>query len=84
MATTERAELIKAVLTTRDELDPDFEAQLLEDIVDVEAASGGDGEEAMRAIDKAVTSAIDRGVSHLEEPNDAAGAGSGANTEDQG
>jgi hypothetical protein len=55
-------DLIKAVLATRDELDPDLDAALLEAIVDAETDSDGEGDTAMRAIDKAVTAAIDRGV----------------------
>lgn len=80
MTTIERKDLVDAVLASRDEVDPDFESDLLEAIVDAEADAAGDGDAAMRAIDAAVTSGIERGVGYLEEmePADAAGDDAGA------
>lgn len=67
MTTIEPKDLIEAVLATRDEVDPDLESELLEAIVDAEAVAAGDGEAARRAIDVAVTAAIERGVGHTKE-----------------
>ncbi len=71
MTTTERNDLVNAVLASRDELDPDFDTELLEAIVDAEAGLAGDGEAAMRAIDVAVTAALERGVGNVQEPEPA-------------
>jgi len=61
------------VIASRNKIDPDLETELLAEIVDAEAAAGGDGEAAMHAIDAAVTSAIGRGVGYREEQGAAAG-----------
>ena len=53
---------MKAVLASRDAIDPKLEKELLEAIVDAEADSLGDGATAMQAIDRAVSAAIGRGV----------------------
>jgi hypothetical protein len=71
VTTTERSDLIRAVLASRDELDPDLDTKLLEAIVDAEAGLPEDGQGAMRAIDAAVTAAIERGVGKLHEPDPA-------------
>lgn len=71
--TTERTDLVNAVLTSRDDVDPDLETELLEAIVDAEARLPGDSEGAMRAIDAAVTAAIERGVGNVQERESAAG-----------
>ena len=55
------------MLASRDTIDPELETRLLEAIVDAEATSSGDGDAAMRAIDAAVTAAINRGVCFPEE-----------------
>ena len=57
---------MSAVLASRDEIDPDLETELLEAIVDAETDSTGDSDEAMRAIDAALTAAIDRGVGNAQ------------------
>lgn len=62
METNERTDLVAAVLASRNEIDPELETELLEAIVDAECSSGGDSDEAMRAIDAALSAAIDRGV----------------------
>ena len=69
MKTIERKDLVAAVLASRDEIDPDLEAELLEAIVDAEWDSGGDSEAAIAAIDAALTSAIGRGVGNVPEEN---------------
>lgn len=66
--TTERTDLVNAVLASRDETDPNLETELLEAIVDAEVRLPGDSEGAMRAIDAAVTAAIERGVGNVQEP----------------
>lgn len=53
---------MNAVLASRDDIDPELESGLLEAIVDAATNSGGDGDAAMRAIDAAVTAAIERDV----------------------
>lgn len=53
---------MNAVLASRDDIDPELESGLLEAIVDAATNSGGDGNAAMRAIDAAVTAAIERDV----------------------
>lgn len=72
MTTTERKELLDAVLTTRDSMDPDLESELLIAIVDAERAAGGDVDVAKRAIDAAVTAAIGRGVGSAQDAGDLA------------
>ena len=67
MKKIERRDLVKAVLASRDEVDPGLETELLEAIVDAETASAGDSDAAMRAIDSAVTAAISRGVGYVQE-----------------
>ena len=62
MKTIERTDLVAAVLASRDEIDPDLETELLEEIVDAEWGSSGDSDAAMAAIDAALTAAIERGV----------------------
>lgn len=82
MTTIERKDLVDAVVASRDEIDPDLETELLQAIVDAEAAAAGDGMAAIRGIDAAVSAAIGRGVGHLE-PNDVAPADdSGDETEE--
>ena len=66
MNTIERADLVAAVLASRDEIDPNLEAELLEAIVDAEWGSGGDSDAAMAAIDAALTAAIERGVGNVQ------------------
>ena len=73
MTTTERSDLVNAVLASRDEIDPDLDTELLKAIVDAEAGLIEDSEAAMRAIDAAVTAAIERGVGKDREPEPAAG-----------
>jgi len=67
--TTEHSDLLKAVLTTRDKIDPDLDAELLKAIVDAETVYAADGDQAISAIDTAVTSAIERGVSAQSPPS---------------
>ena len=67
MKNIERKDLLKAVLTSRDVVDPELETELLEAIVDAETDSAGDATSAMRAIDAALTAAIDRGVGYVQE-----------------
>ena len=67
MKNIERKDLVNAVLASRDEIDPEFETELLEAIVDAETDSAGDGDTAMRAINAALTAAIDRGVGYVQE-----------------
>ena len=62
MKNIERKDLIDAVLVSRDEIDPELETELLVAIVDAETDFAGDGDAAMRAIDAALTAAIDRSV----------------------
>ena len=57
---------MSAVLASRDEIDPDLETELLEAIVDAETDSAGDSDEAMRAIDAALTAAIGRGAGNAQ------------------
>ena len=71
MKTIERTDLVNAVLASRDEIDPELETELLEAIVDAETNSAGDGDAAMRAIDAALTTAIDRGGGHAPETDTA-------------
>ena len=66
MKNIERKDLVNAVLASRDEIDPELETKLLEAIVNAEADSAGDGDVAMRAIDAALTAAIDRGVGSVQ------------------
>ena len=73
MTTTERSDLVNAVLASRDEVDADLDTELLEAIVDAEAGLSGDSEAAMRAIDAAVTAAIERGVGEVQEPESTPG-----------
>lgn len=54
--------MVEAVLSTRDELDPDLEDALLEAIVVAEDSADGDGNAALRGIEQAVSDAIGRGV----------------------
>jgi hypothetical protein len=77
LTTTERHDLINAVLASRDQIDPGLETTLLEAIVDAEADSSGDGEAAMRAVDAAVTAAIERGVGHANETEPTTGDATG-------
>lgn len=81
MTTTERSDLINAVLASRDELEPYLETELLEAIVDAETGHLGDGEAAMRAIDMAVSAAIERGVGN-QKPEAVAGESIGSEDED--
>ncbi len=67
MTTIERKDPVDAVMASRDEIDADLETELLAAIVDAEATAAGDGDAATRAIDAAVTAAIERGVGHHEE-----------------
>lgn len=69
MKNIERKELVNAVLASRDKVAPELETQLLEAIVDAEADSVADGDAAMRAIDVALTDAINRGVGYGDEPD---------------
>ena len=73
--TTERNDLVTAVLASRDEIDPDLETELLKAIVDAAAGRSGDSEAAMGAIDAAVTAAIERGVGEVQEPEPTPGHG---------
>ena len=69
MKTIERTDLVAAVLASRDEIDPDLETELLEEIVDAEWGSSGDSDAAMAAIDAALTAAIERGVGNFQDGN---------------
>jgi hypothetical protein len=82
--TTERTDLVNAVLASRDETDPDLETELLEAIVDAEVRLPGDSEGAMRAIDAAVTAAIERGVGNVQEPAPGGGEDAGPAGEEGG
>ena len=66
MKSNDHKDLVNAVLASRDEIDPDLETKLLVSIVDAEIDSAGDGEVAMRAIEDALTVAIDRGVGYIQ------------------
>ena len=66
MTAIERKDLIDAVLASRNEISPGFDAGLLGAIVDAEAAAAGDADTAMRAIYAAVTAAMARGVGLVE------------------
>ena len=74
MKSSEHKDLVNAVLASRDDIDPELESGLLEAIVDAETISGGDGDAAMRAIDAAVTAAIERDVGAVQgaSPSEAA------------
>jgi hypothetical protein len=65
----DRKDLVDAVLESRDSLDPDLETALLEAIVDAEAGATGNAEAAIRAVDEAISAAVERGVGSTEEPN---------------
>lgn len=67
----EHKDLMAAVLACRDEVAPGFDSELLEAILQAEAKSAGDGEEAMHLIESAVSTAVNRGVGGV--------AGDGAN-----
>jgi hypothetical protein len=82
MATIERGDLVKAVLQSRDELDPVLDTQLLEDIVNAEADAAGDGDSAIRAIDAVVTGAVARGVGHIQRGPGMEGADVAGGTKD--
>jgi hypothetical protein len=82
--TTDRNDLVGAVLASRDELDPDLETELLEAIVDAEVRLPGDSEAAMRAIDAAVTAALERGVGKVQESESAPGEAAGPVGEEGG
>jgi hypothetical protein len=82
--TTERTDLVSAVLASRDDVDPDLETELLEAIVDAEVRLPGNSEGAMRAIDAAVTAAIERGVANVREPESAAGEAAEPESEEGG
>lgn len=89
MKSSEHKDLVNAVLASRDDIDPELESGLLEAIVDAETNSGGDGDAAMRAIDAAVTAAIERDVSAVQgaSPSEAAedkASGASENLEDRG
>lgn len=66
MKSSEHKDLVNAVLASRDDIDPELESGLLEAIVGAETISGGDGDAAMRAIDAAVTAAIERDVGAVQ------------------
>jgi hypothetical protein len=72
---TARKDMVDAVLRARDQLDPEFDTELLEAIVDAEADAPGDAEAALRQIDAGVTGAIDRGFGHIELAPATAGDG---------
>ena len=71
MKNIERANLVNAVMTSRDGIDPELETELLEAIIDAETDFAGDGAVAMHAIDLAVSAAIDRGVGCVERAESA-------------
>ena len=81
MKNIERKDLIDAVLVSRDEIDPELETELLEAIVDAETDFAGDGGAAMRAIDAALTAAIDRGVGYIQHADAAPAIESGVNSD---
>ena len=62
---------MNAILASRDEIDPELEAEFLEAIVDAETDSVGDGDAAMRAINSALNAAISRGIGYVQEANTA-------------
>ena len=66
MKSSEHTDLVNAVSASRDEIDPELEMELLEAIVIAEINSAGDSDAATRAIDAALTAAIDRGVGSVE------------------
>lgn len=82
MTTIEHKDLVDAVVASRDEIDLDLETELLEAIVDAEAAAAGDGVAAIRGIDAAVTAAIGRGVGYQEEKDAVPGDDTGDETEE--
>ena len=66
MKSSELKDLVNAVLTSRDAIDPELETELLEAIVDAEINSAGDGDAAMRAIDAVLTAAIEPGIGSVQ------------------
>ena len=75
---------MNAVLASRDEIDPELEAEFLEAIVDAETDSAGDGDAAIRAINAALTAAISRSIGKVQEADTAeATAGDGKIKEDR-
>jgi len=66
LTTTERTDLVGAVMASRLDVAPGLDAMLLEAIVDAETAAAGDAAAAMSAIDAAVTAAMERGVGRLD------------------
>lgn len=66
MKSNEHKDLVNAVLASRDAIDPGLETAVLEAIVSAEINSAGDGDAAMRAINAALTAAIDRGVGYVQ------------------
>lgn len=83
LTTFERADLVKAVLRSRDELDVSLDTHLLEAIVNAEANAAGDAESAIRAIDAAVTAAVARGVGQVEPAAEAVGTKATEDEEDE-
>ena len=81
MKNIERKDLVSAVLESRDTIDPELDTELLEDVVDAESDSAGDGDAAIRAIDAAVTAAIVRGVGYVQETSTVAASDDNVNGE---
>lgn len=73
MATIDERDLVEAVMASRDEVAPDIDAELLTGILEAEVAAAGDAEQALRAIDVAVSAAMERGAGR--HPELAAGDG---------
>jgi hypothetical protein len=58
--TTEREDLVAAVLAARDALHPELDAEFLRDVVAAESDSPDSPEGAVRALEAAVTAALAR------------------------
>ncbi len=80
MSTIERKDLVRAVLASRDELDPKLETDVLVAVVQAEVDAAGDAEAALRAIDVAVSSAMRRGAGSVLPVLDAPAVGDDAAT----
>jgi hypothetical protein len=58
--------MVRAVLASRDAIDPDLDTDLLEAIVNAEADAAGDGDAGLRSIESAVNTALARGVGRVD------------------
>lgn len=60
MTTTDRDDLVAAVIAARDDIHPELDVEFLIDVVRAEAEAGDDQDTAMRAVEAAVTRALAR------------------------